>query len=61
MLSATITAQQDRIASRVDRLQTKASRGSIHPSDMPAGAQIGTLGTRNPVAHTVTTRPALAK
>jgi hypothetical protein len=35
-------------------------RGTIE-FDTPAGAQIGALGIRIPVAHTFTTLPALAK
>ena len=35
-------------------------RGTIE-FDAPAGAQIGALGIRIPVAHTFTTLPALAK
>lgn len=31
MLSATLTAQQDRIVGRVDRFQTRALTGNIHP------------------------------
>jgi hypothetical protein len=39
---------------------TAAIRGTIE-FDTPAGAQIGALGIRIPVAHTFTTLPALAK
>jgi hypothetical protein len=40
--------------------QTANIRGTIE-FDTPAGAQIGALGIRIPVAHTFTTLPALAK
>ncbi len=32
MLSATLSAQQDRLVGRVDRLQTRALQGNIHPN-----------------------------
>jgi hypothetical protein len=41
-------------------LATANIRGTIE-FDAPAGAQIGALGIRIPVAHTFTTLPALAK
>ncbi|HSR06112.1 MAG TPA: hypothetical protein VLM42_03090, partial [Bryobacteraceae bacterium] len=45
----------------VDRYPAAAGiRGTIE-FDTPAGAQIGVLGIRIPVAHTFTTLPALAK
>ena len=45
----------------VDRYPaTVGLRGTIE-FDAPAGAQIGALGIRIPVAHTFTTLPALAK
>ena len=39
---------------------TAGIRGTIE-FDTPAGAQIGALGIRIPIAHTFTTLPALAK
>ena len=39
---------------------TANKRGTIE-FDTPAGAQIGALGIRIPVAHTFTTLPALVK
>jgi len=45
----------------VDKYPAAAGiRGTIE-FDAPAGAQIGALGIRIPVAHTFTTLPALAK
>ena len=41
-------------------LATVNLRGTIE-FDAPAGAQIGALGIRAPLAHTFTTLPALAK
>jgi hypothetical protein len=40
--------------------QTAGIRGTVE-FDTPAGAQIGALGIRIPIAHTFTTLPALAK
>jgi hypothetical protein len=41
-------------------LNTNGIRGTIE-FDTPAGAQIGALGIRIPVAHTFTTLPALVR
>lgn len=46
---------------RIDKYPVTVNiRGTIE-LDAPAGAEIGALGIRIPIAHTFTTLPALAK